>query len=61
MPSLTSALDGVGGHHHTLATLPLGKRPGTHCTGGWTGVENLSPSGPRIRSLYRPDHSKSLY
>jgi hypothetical protein len=26
---------GVGGQHHTPATLPPGKRPGTHCIGGW--------------------------
>jgi len=28
---------GVGGQHHTLAALRLGKGPGTHCTGGWVG------------------------
>ena len=27
----TSALDGVGGQHQTLATLPLLKYPGTNC------------------------------
>jgi hypothetical protein len=48
--SLTSALDGVGGQRHTLAALPPGKRPGTHCTRGWVGpraglegAENLAP------------------
>ena len=35
--SLTSALDGVGGQGHAPAALPPGKRPGTHCTGGWVG------------------------
>jgi hypothetical protein len=25
---------GVGGQHHVLATVPLGK---THCMGGWVG------------------------
>jgi hypothetical protein len=35
--SLTSALDGVGGQRHALAALPPGKRPGTHCIGGWVG------------------------
>jgi hypothetical protein len=35
--SLTSALDGVGGQRHAPAALPPGKRPGTHCTGGWLG------------------------
>ena len=28
---------GVGGQRHTPATLPLGKRPGTHCIGVWVG------------------------
>jgi hypothetical protein len=27
----------VGGQFHAPAALPLGKRPGTHCTGGWVG------------------------
>jgi hypothetical protein len=35
--SLTSALDGVGGQRHIPATLPSGKRPGTHFTAGWVG------------------------
>ena len=26
---------GVGGQHHALAALPLGRRPGAHCTEGW--------------------------
>jgi len=40
---------GVGGHRHAPATLPPGKKLGTHCTGGkvgpgpiWMGVENLT-------------------
>jgi hypothetical protein len=28
---------GVGGQPHTLATVPLGKRPSTHFIGGWVG------------------------
>jgi hypothetical protein len=28
---------GVGGQWHVPANLPLGKRPVTHCTGGWVG------------------------
>ena len=28
---------GVGGQRHPPAALPLGKRPGTHCIGGWVG------------------------
>ena len=38
--SLISALDAVGGQHHTQAALPPGKRPnrpGIYCTGGWVG------------------------
>ena len=27
----------VGGQRHAPAALPPGKRPGTHCTGGWMG------------------------
>jgi hypothetical protein len=27
----------VGSQHHVLATLPPGKRPSTHHTGGWEG------------------------
>ena len=28
---------GVGGQRHAPAALPLGKRTGIHCTGGWVG------------------------
>jgi hypothetical protein len=28
---------GVGGKLHAPAALPPGKRPGTHCIGGWVG------------------------
>jgi hypothetical protein len=27
----------VGGQLYALADLPPGKRPGTHCKGGWVG------------------------
>jgi hypothetical protein len=50
---------GVGGQCHTLAALPLGKRPGTHCTGGWMDAENLAPI--EIRSVDRPACSELLY
>jgi len=40
---------GMGGECHAPAALPVGKRYGTHCTGGWVGprvilddVENLA-------------------
>jgi hypothetical protein len=29
---------GVGGQHDTLAAISLGKRPITHCLGGWVGL-----------------------
>jgi len=45
----------VGGQHHVLAALPLGKRPGTHCMslGGQvcTGAENLARTG-----IWSPDY-----
>ena len=28
---------GVSGQRHAPAVLPPGKKPGTHCTGGWVG------------------------
>jgi len=34
---IISALDGVCGQNHAPVALPPGKRPGTHCTGGWVG------------------------
>jgi hypothetical protein len=54
---------GVGGHRHAPAALPSGKRPGTHCIGGWmgcrAGLEDLAPI--RIRLPHRPARSKLLY
>jgi len=54
---------GVGSQCHNPATLPLGKRTGTHCKGDWEGpgplwmgVENLTPyqdSIPGPSSLYQ--------
>jgi hypothetical protein len=35
--SLTLHQMRVGGQCHTPDTLRLGKRPGTHCIGGWVG------------------------
>jgi hypothetical protein len=65
--SLTLALDGVGEERHTPAALPPGKKPGSHCTGGWVGTraslervtENLAPTG--IQSPDLPGRSESLY
>ena len=28
----------VSGQHHALTALPMGKRPVTHCTGGWVSL-----------------------
>ena len=65
-PSLTSALDEVGGQNHASAALPPGKRPipfvqeaGWAPWPVWTGAENLARTG--IRSPDRPDRSESLY
>ena len=64
--SLTSTLYGVGGQHHAMAALPLGKNPvpiiqEAGCAPGlvWTGAENLAPTV--IRSPDRPVRSESLY
>jgi len=36
----------MGGQHHALTALPLGKRCGIHCTGGWLGLRaSLDGSG----------------
>ena len=66
--SLTSALDGgVGGQRHAPAALNPGKRPGTHCIGGWVdpraGLDGCGKSRPRtgIRSPDRSARSESLY
>jgi hypothetical protein len=56
----------VGGQQHVPAALPPGKRPRTHCIGGWvgpglvwTGAEKLAPTG--IPFPDRPARSESLY
>jgi hypothetical protein len=36
---LTSALDGVGGQRHAMATLSVGSSSGTRCARSWVGVE----------------------
>jgi hypothetical protein len=51
-------LHGVGGQIHAPAGLPPGKRPGTHCTGGWVGPR-AGLDG--FRSPARPARSESLY
>jgi len=57
---------GVGGQLHAPDALTPGKRPGTHCIGGWVdrrvrldGSQNLASTW--IRSPDRPDLSESLY
>jgi hypothetical protein len=55
----------VGGQCHALATLPPGKRPGTHFIGGWVGprpfqtvADNLALTG--IQSPDLPARNESL-
>ena len=58
---------GVGSQRHSPAALPRGRRPGTHCIGGWMGPragldgcgKTRPPTG--IRSPDRPARSESLY
>jgi hypothetical protein len=71
--SSTSALDGVGGQRHIPVTVLSGKRPDTHCIGGWVGrldgcgISRLPPGfDPRtvyVASRYTdraiPAHSSS--
>ena len=42
---------GVDGQRHPPATLPPGKRPGTHYTGGWVGSQSRSG---RVRKISPP-------
>ena len=50
----------VGDYRQAPTALPTGKRPGTHCVGGWVGHRaGLAPTG--IQSPYRPARSESLY
>jgi hypothetical protein len=50
--SLTSALEKVGGQRHAPTALFPGKRPSTHCTGGWvgprTGLDTLRKISPPL-------------
>ena len=59
--SLTSALDGVGGQRHAPAALPPGKKPGTHCIGGWVGpragLDRCEKSRPQRDSIPGPSSS----
>ena len=54
--SLTSAPDGVGSQSHAPVALPPGKKPGSHCTGGWVGsradLGGCRPSGPHRDYCY---------
>jgi hypothetical protein len=48
----------VGGKLHTPAALSPGKRPGTHCTGGWMGptdgLDGCGKSRPHRDSIPGP-------
>jgi hypothetical protein len=58
---------GVGGQRHAPAALTPGKRPGTHCIGGWVGpragMNERGKSHPTtgIRPPNRRARSESLY
>jgi hypothetical protein len=39
----------MGGQRHTPAPLPLEKRPGIHCTGGWVGTMTGQETGAENR------------
>jgi hypothetical protein len=63
---MTSALDGVGGQHQSLAAFTPGKDPvpivqeaGWNPGSVWIGAENLAPTGIRSRELRA--RSESLY
>ena len=49
---------GVGSQLHALAALPPGKRPGTHCIGGWVGprasLDGREKSRPHRDSIPGP-------
>ena len=48
----------VGGQRHAPAALSLGKRPGTHCIGGWVvpsaGMDGCGKSRPHRDSISGP-------
>jgi hypothetical protein len=71
--SLPRRYMGVGRQRHAPTTLPRGKGPGSHCTGGWVGLDVfekmkfLAPTAVRTpicsarsESLYRLSHSQGL-
>jgi hypothetical protein len=58
----------VGGERHAQAALPLGKRVGTHCTGGWlvprAGLDECGkfhPLGDSILGLNQPVACRYIY
>ena len=63
---MTAALEGASGQQHASAALYPWQRPGTHCTGGWSGLRaslegrKISPT-TGIRYPDCPAHSQSLY
>ena len=59
--SLTSALDWVGGQRHAPAALPPGKRPGTHCIGGWVGLRAGMDGYGNARPHRDSNCNESLY
>jgi hypothetical protein len=63
--SLPRRYMGVGRQRHAPTALPPGKGPGSHCTGGWDGldvsekIKSLVPTA--VRTPIRSSRSKSLY
>jgi hypothetical protein len=63
-PYLTPALEGVGGQHHSLATLFPGRKDSIHCTRSWAEIEdgrNKSGEHRPHRSSNRKPYSESVY
>ena len=52
---------GVGGQRHTPADLPPGKRPCTHCIGGWVGpkagLDGCGKSGSHRKIIFHKNTS----
>jgi hypothetical protein len=55
---------GVGGQLHAPAALPPGKRPFTHCKGGWlsprAGLDGCRKSRLHRDSIPRPAHDLGI-
>ena len=59
--SLTSALAGGGWSRHAPAALPPGKRPGTHCIGGWVGPRAFCPVDMLMYLIYSSTSGRTIW